>query len=81
MMEHTLDVVPTPGQRCSLLVSVHIDQPFGWGYASGDFVTQILVKMAISTHLIYQKALHFYSKSETLINNGIHICILVRTSW
>jgi len=36
-MEHTLDAVQTPGQRCSLLVSVHIDQPFGWGYASGEY--------------------------------------------
>ena len=83
MMEHTLDVAPTPGQQCSLLVSVHIDQSFGWGYASGDFVTQISVKMAIPTHLIYQKALHFYSKSEILISNGIHMHThtLVRTSW
>jgi len=39
------------------------------------FVTQNSVKIAIPTHLIYQNALHFYSKSETSISNGIHICL------
>jgi len=67
IIEHTLDIVQTSSQRCSLLVSVRIDRPFGW-YACGGYF-QNSVKMATPTYLMY------YTSIQSL-SNGIYICIL-----